>query len=146
MELLLWQKKTACSDGLLVLRCEKVQLVLHCFSKLNVRNMDIQPSDSLTDAHRVDNLGVLSVLKPSLPQKRAIGHRYGAEFGMELTMPHDWHRTDKGVADSFSVATAPISPLVADMVTIRSGKRRDSSASSLFLFAHNNTPLSEQRL
>ena len=63
---------------------------------------------------------------------------------MKLAMPHDWYRADKGVADSLGIATAPISSLVADMVAIRSSKRRSSSASSLSLLAHNNTPLSEQ--
>ena len=63
---------------------------------------------------------------------------------MKLTMPHDWYGTDKGVADSLGIATVPISSLVTDMVTVRSSKRRSPSASSLFLLAHNNTPLSEQ--
>ena len=118
--------------------CEEVQLELHCFSKLRVWDMDIQPSDSLADSHTVNSLCVLLVLEPRLFQKRTIWNWYGAEFSVKFTMPHDWYRTDKSVADSLSVTTAPISSLVTDMVTILSSNRRSSSAS--FLLAHDYTP------
>ena len=118
--------------------CEEVQLELHCFPKLRVWDMNIQPSDSLADSHGINSICVILVLEPRLFQKWAVWNGHSAEFRVELTMPHDWYRTDKSVADSLSVTTAPISSLVTDMVTIRSSNRRSSSAS--FLLAHDYTP------
>ena len=118
--------------------CEEIQLELHCLPKLRVWDMNIQPSDSLADSHGINSLCVLLVLEPRLFQKRTIRHRHGAEFSVKFTMPHNRYRTDKSVADSLSVTTAPISPLVQNMVTILSSNRRSSSAS--FLLAHDYTP------
>ena len=119
--------------------CEEVQLELHCFPELRVWDMDIQPSDSLADPHGVNSLCVFLVLEPRLFQKRTIWNRYSTEYRVELTMPHNRYRTDESVADSLSVTTAPISPLVTDMMAILSSNRRSSSASFLLL-AHDYTP------
>ena len=119
--------------------CEEVQLELHCFPELRVWDMDIQPSDSLADSHGINSLCVLLVLEPRLFQKRTIWNWYSAEHSVEFTMPHNRYRTDESVADSLSVTTAPISPLVTDMMAILSSNRRSSSASFLLL-AHDYTP------
>ena len=119
--------------------CEEIQLELHCFPKLRVCDMDIQPSDGLADSHGINSLCVLLVLEPRLSQKRTIWNWYSAEHSVELTMPHNRYRTNKSVADSLSVTTAPISPLVTDMMAILSSNRRSSSASFLLL-AHDYTP------
>ena len=119
--------------------CEEIQLELHCFPKLRVWDMDIQPGDSLANSHGVNSLCVFLVLEPRLFQKRTIWNWHSVEYSVKFTMPHNRYRTDKSVADSLSVTTAPISPLVTDMVTILSSNRRSSSASFLLL-AHDYTP------
>lgn len=107
--------------------CEEIQLELHCFPKLRVWDMDIQPGDSLANSHRVDNLCVLLILEPRLFQKRTIRHRHSAKFSVKFTMPHNRYRTDKSVADSLSVTTAPISSLVTDMLVMAVACKRAPS-------------------
>ena len=104
--------------------CEEVQLELHCFPKLRVWDMNIQPSDSLANPHRINSLCVLLILEPRLFQKRTIWNWYSAEYSVKFAMPHNRYRTDKSVADSLSVTTAPISPLVTDMLMMAVAYKR----------------------
>ena len=135
-------KRPPKSDGLLELSGKEIQLELHSLPELDVRYMDVEPSDSLADPHRVNDIGFLLVFDPSLAKQFSWWHRNVAHKMVELTVPEHRHRPYESITNRPGIAPTPRSFRPTDMVAIHSRRWWISSypSSSLFLLAHNLTP------
>lgn len=100
---------------LLPLAREEINLKLHGFPKLGVRNMNIEPSRCSCYTIGVNFISVFLILNPCLTEKFSARDWDGIKQVMELTMVDDWHCADKRVSDCSSVSFIPVPTLEANM-------------------------------